>query len=183
MIRHSLVISAAVLALAACSKPKPATPESDVVPMPAPAQAPPAAPVQPPSAPISLAPAQPAGPAETAQQRTDAFAVDGASVTRVEWIAYIGAKLFSTAGGDPAINGLVTYIAFPPDSPDEPWAVYQVGDFEEWKVLDHQPGRVVLQVRVSRIDPSSGNPVTENKKLIVDFTAGPARTVTVTPAA
>ncbi|MBX7247913.1 MAG: hypothetical protein K1X35_02565 [Caulobacteraceae bacterium] len=175
MIRQSLVLAAAVLTLAACSKPKPGAPESDVVPMPNATTPPPGA---------STPPARPAGPAEPAQARTDEFAVSGASVTQVEWLSDIDAKMFSNAGGDPAINGLLTYIAFPPESPDEDWAVYQVGDFEEWKVTEHGPGRVVLQVRVSRIDQSSGNPVTEDKRLIVSFgESGGSRTVTVAPAA
>ena len=180
MIRATALTAACLLALAACSKPKPATNESDVVPLPPAAQPAPTAPA---TAPQAAAPAQPTGPAEPAQARTDDFAVSGASVSDVVWLSDIDAKLYSTTGGDPAINGLVTYIAFPPDSPDQGWTVFQVGDFEEWKVIDHAPGKVVLQVRVSRVDPSSGNPVTENKKLIINFTAGAPRTVTVTPAA
>lgn len=177
MIRTVAISAAVFVALAACSKPAAPTKESDVVPLP------PAPAAKAPETPAARAPAQPAGPAEPAQARTDEFALSGAHVTQVEWLSDQDAKLFSNAGGDPAINGLMTYIAFPPEGPDESWAVYQVGDFEEWSVGEKGPGKVVLDVRVSRIDPSSGNPVTETKRLIVNWTGeGAARAVTVTPA-
>jgi len=180
MMRAATLSAAGLLALAACSKPKPATNESDVVPLPAPAASAPATPATPAAA---SAPATPSGPAEPAQARTDEYAVSGASVTQVVWLPNLNAKLYSNSGGDPAINGLVTYIAFPPETPDEDWKVYQVGDFEDWKLSEQGPGKVVLQVRVSRIDPSSGNPVTEDKRLIINWTTtGENRTVTVTPA-
>jgi len=180
MIRTAAVSAAILIALGACSKPAEPGKESDVVPLPSDVDAGPGPKESPNTA---AAPAQPAGPAEPAQKRDDEFATAGAHVTQVEQLAALDAKLFSNAGGDPAINGLMTYVAFPPESPDENWAVYQVGDFEEWKVVEQGPGKAVLQVRVSRIDPASGNPVTEAKKLIVSWTGeGAARAVTVTPA-
>ena len=170
------------LALAACGKPAAPANESDTVPLPAPGSAQPGA-ASAATPPAAAAPAQPGGPAEPAQKRDDEFATSGAHVTQVEWLPNLNVKVFSNAGGDPAINGLMTYLAFPPESPDESWAVFQVGDFEEWKLTEQAPGKVVLEVRVSRIDPSSGNPVTEDKRLIVNFAGeGAARTVTVTPA-
>lgn len=179
MIRFAVLASISLLALAACGKPAAPANESDTVPLPAPGatQTSGAAPA------VASSPAKPAGPAEAAQKRDDDYAVNGAHVTQVEWLPNLNAKIFSNAGGDPAINGLVTYIGFPPEGPDEPWAVFQVGDFEDWKVVEQGPGKVVLQVRVSRIDPSSGDPVTENKTLIVNFTTGANPTVTVTPGA
>lgn len=179
MIRHASIAVLAMLALAACSKPAEPAGESDTVPLPAPTTQPGA---PPPATPAAAAPAQPAGPAEPAAETTDEFAVSGAHVTQVEWLPTIDAKLFSSAGGDPAINGLLTYIAFPPENNGEGWRVFRVGDFEEWKVSEQGPGRVVLTVRVSRIEPSTGNPVTEGKRLIVNFTSGENPTVTVTPA-
>lgn len=181
MIRAATISAACVLALAACSKPKPPANESDVVPLPpsvAPAATTPDGPTP------AAAPAQPTGPAEAVTLADDDSIQWAASVTEVVWLPDLNAKLFSTAGGDPAINGLYTYLAFPPENNDEGWTAYKLGDWESWKVIEQGPGRVLLQVRVSRIDPSSGNPVTEDKKLIVNWTTtGENHTVTVTPAA
>ena len=176
MIRTAATAAAILIALAACSKPAEPVKESDVVPLPAPDATAPGAPS------AARAAAQPAGPAEPAAQLTDQLFISAASVTDVAWLPDQNAKIFSAAGGDPAINGLLTQIAFPPESPDEDWAVYRVGDFETWSVAEKGPGRVVLDVRVSRIDQSTGNPVTESKRLIVNWTGeGTARAVTVTP--
>jgi hypothetical protein len=175
------LLGASVLALAACSQPAALANESDTVPLPASGSAQPGAGPAPAPAAAS-APARLAGPAEAAAAVTDEFFISAAHVTEVVWLPNIDAKLFSVAGGDPAINGLLTHIAFPPETPDETWSVFRVGDFESWKVVEQGPGRVVLQVRVSRIDPSSGNPVTGDKKLIVNFTSGENPTVMVTPA-
>jgi hypothetical protein len=173
------VAALSVLALAACGKPAAPANESDTVPLPAPGatQTAGAAPAAAPTA-----PAKPAGPAESLPLLDEEGTEWAASVTEVVWLPNIDCKLFSTAGGDPAINGLYTHIAFPPENNGEGWKVFRIGDFESWKVTEQGPGKVVLAVRVSRIDPSSGNPVTEDKKLIVNFTSGENPTVTVTPA-
>lgn len=178
-----LLTAAVLLALGACGQPAPKGPESDVVPLPKAEPAPAASSATPPAA-AKAAPVRPAGPAEPAPLVTDALFVNAASVSQVAWLPDVDAKVYSVVGGDPAINGLYTQIAFPPEGPDGDWTVFRVGDFESWQVIEQGPGRVVLQVRVSRIDPSSGNPVTEDKKLIVAWTGGPEQppaAVTVTP--
>lgn len=175
----SLAVVAA-LALAACGKPAAPTNESDTVPLPAPGSTQPGA-APPAAAPAASAPAKPSGPAESITALDEEGTQWAASVTEVVWLPDYNLKLFSTAGGDPAINGLYTHIAFPPENNGDDWKVFRIGDFESWTVAEKGPGRVVLDVRVSRIDPSSGDPVTEAKKLIVNFTGGESPTVTVTP--
>jgi len=177
MIRTALIASAASLALAACSKPAAPANESDVVPMAAPAAAPGT-----PAAPAANA-AKPSGPAAPVAAEAEEDNIQwAASVTEVVWLPDLNAKLFSTAGGDPAINGLYTYIAIPPENPGDGWKVFKLGDWETWKVSEQAPGRIVLDYRVSRIDANSGDPVTEAKRMIVTFTTGETPTVSATPA-
>lgn len=174
MIRTALIASAASLALAACSKPAAPANESDTVPMAAPAAT---------TAAPAAKPAKPSGPAAPVAAEAEEDNIQwAASVTEVVWLPDLNAKLFSTAGGDPAINGLYTYIAIPPENPGDGWAVFKLGDWETWKVSEQAPGRIVLDYRVSRINPETGDPVTEAKRMIVTFTTGENPTVTATPA-
>lgn len=177
MIRTVLIASVAAVALAACSKPAAPTNESDVVPMAEPA----ATPGTP--APAATAPAKPSGPAAPVAAEAEEDNIQwAASVTEVVWLPDLNIKLFSTAGGDPAINGLYTYLAVPPENNGDGWKVFKLGDWETWKVSEQAPGRIVLDYRVSRIDSNSGDPVTEAKRMIVTFTTGENPTVTATPA-
>ena len=59
--------------------------------------------------------------------RTDDGLQWAASVVKSDDIPGQSAKLFGVGGGDPAMNGLQTYIAFF-QSPGDGWAVYQIGD-------------------------------------------------------
>ena len=121
MIRTVLIASAATLALAACSKPAAPTGESDVVPMAAPAAAT--------GAPASAAanPAKPSGPAAPVAAEAEEDNIQwAASVTELVWLPDLNAKLFSTAGGDPAINGLYTYLAIPPENAGDGWKVFKL---------------------------------------------------------
>lgn len=56
------------------------------------------------------------------------------------------AKLFGTAGGDPAMNGLYTHLAFF-QSVDEGWRVFRLGDFLSYRIVEESPGRLLLEVR------------------------------------
>jgi len=56
-----------------------------------------------------------------------------------------GVKLFGTAGGDPAMNGLYTHIAFYQGAA-EGWRVFRLGDFVEYRVISDAPGRVNLEL-------------------------------------
>ncbi|MBU1346933.1 MAG: hypothetical protein KKA16_08260 [Alphaproteobacteria bacterium] len=108
-----------------------------------------------------------------------------AGVVRVDPIPGESAKLFGTAGGDPAMNGLYTYIAFF-HSPAEGWAVYRIGDFLDYTVLSHANGRVDLDVQESTYDEASGEIGDRRRKIIVQWTQGPndqtPTAVTATPA-
>jgi len=94
-------------------------------------------------------------------------------------------KVFGTAGGDPAMNGLYTYVAFFV-SPAEGWAVFKVGDFLDYTVLDEAPGHVDLEIEESVMDQGSGRIGSRKRKIIVGWVTGADGTapasVSVTPA-
>jgi hypothetical protein len=106
-------------------------------------------------------------------------------VVRVDWVGDNQAKLFGTAGGDPAMNGLYTYIAFYV-APSEPWTVYKLGDVLDYTVLSSSPGRVDLDLHESTYDEASGEIGNRHRRVIVQWTMGeeegPPTSLTVTPA-
>lgn len=108
-----------------------------------------------------------------------------AGVVRVDQIPGESAKLFGVAGGDPAMNGLQTHIAFF-DNPATGWIIYEIGDFLDYTVLSHANGRVDLDIHESTYDEASGNIGDRHRKIIVQWTQGAndvvPTAVTVTPA-
>ncbi|OYX49597.1 MAG: hypothetical protein B7Y90_06925 [Alphaproteobacteria bacterium 32-64-14] len=160
-------ILAAALALAAC---QPAAEEPAKPAEPATAEtAPPPAPE----------PARPSGPPKSIEAEDDQM--PEAWVTDVHLVKDADFKIFSTAGGDPAINGLYTYLAAytPPDG----WTrVYMLGDFNSWDVLEESATRVVLKISRSWIEEGTGDIKTAEEKLIIDLPATPETPVQVTPA-
>ena len=80
-------------------------------------------------------------------------------------------KLFGTAGGDPAMNGLQTYIAFY-RNPAEGWWIYGIGDFLDFKVLNEVPGQVDLEIEESTID-AQGVIGSRKRRAIIVFPVGP----------
>ncbi len=106
-----------------------------------------------------------------------------ASVTDVKWIdsAENGAKIYSTAGGDPAINGLYTFLAIPGEAPDGGWRVFQIGDFNSWKIAEQAKDHIVLEVSRSWIDQASGEVRTLEEKLNVPLVGPDAAELVVTP--
>jgi len=82
-----------------------------------------------------------------------------------------GVKIFGTAGGDPAMNGLQTYIAFY-RSPAEGWWVYGLGDILNFKVLNEVPGQVDMEIEESTID-AAGTIGTRTRRAIIVFPVGP----------
>ncbi len=108
-----------------------------------------------------------------------------ASVVQLVPIEGQGAKLFSTAGGDPAVNGLYTYMAFFA-GPADGWSVYRLGDFRDVGVRAITPGRLDLEITEDAVDPGSGEIVQSRRRAIVRWTPGPdgapPTRVTVTPA-
>lgn len=166
----------AVLALSACD----ATPAAKTTATPttetqaAPAQA---APLTASGAPVALTAAE--------GSQTDDGLQWAASVVKTDDVPGESAKLFGVAGGDPAMNGLKTYIAFF-DNPATGWVAYEIGDFLDYTVLSHANGRVDLDIRESTYDEASGNIGDRHRKVIVRWTQGAddvvPTAVTVTPA-
>lgn len=133
------------------------------------------------------APLTASGPAETlsAIPAEDESIQSAASVARMDWVSDGGAKLFGTAGGDPAMNGLYTYVGFY-GGPGDGWTVFQLGDFLDYTVLSSSPGRVDLDLHESILDEASGEISSRHRKVIVTWTPGaddaPPPTITVAPA-
>lgn len=167
--RTAIVMAA--LALAACQ------PAADEAAKPAAAQTPASAPASEPAP--SPEPAKASGPARTVEAEDDHM--PEAWVTDVHLINGADFKIFSTSGGDPAMNGLYTYLAAftPPDG----WTrVYMLGDFNSWEVVEESPARAVLKISRHELDADSGDIRTVEEKLIIDLPATPETPVTVTPA-
>ncbi len=126
-----------------------------------------------------------AGPAATLTPDVQADLQIAASVVRLHAIEDQNAKLFGTGGGDPAMNGLYSYIAFFAGSADG-WVSYRIGDFLDFEVLAVAPGQVDLSVDESVLDEASGEIASRTRRLIVRWTPGadgaPPTEVTVTPA-
>jgi hypothetical protein len=97
----------------------------------------------------------------------------------------LDAKLFGAAGGDPAMNGLHTYLAFF-ESPGDGWRVFRLGDFLTYRVLAEARGRLTLEIRESTMNAGTGAIGSRVRRLRVSWTAGaggaPPATVNVTAA-
>ncbi|MEA3031487.1 MAG: hypothetical protein QOG13_2812 [Sphingomonadales bacterium] len=111
-----------------------------------------------------------------------------AAVVRIDALRNQGdatVKLFGTAGGDPAMNGLYTYLAFF-ESPGDGWRVFRLGDFLTYRILSEARGRVVLEIRDSVMNDRTGDIGTRIRRLLVSWTAGaggaPPASVRVTSA-
>lgn len=164
---------AAALALAAC-QPAADKPAEPAAPAAEAAATPPAAP--------AAAPAQPSGPARNVAAEPDSQDLSGAaSVTDIHFVKDADVKLFSTAGGDPAINGLYTYLAIY-TAPDGWTRIFQIGDFNSWDVIEESPTRVVLKVSRSWVEEGSGDIKTADEKLILGVPQDATSPLTVTPA-
>lgn len=141
-----------------------------------------------PAAPVQAAPLTASGAPIPLTVEDLSQADDGlqwaAGVVRIDQIPGESAKLFGTAGGDPAMNGLYTYIAFYL-SPADGWAVYKIGDFLDYTVLSSANGRVDLDVHESTYDEAKGEIGSRHRKIIVQWTQGAEdaapTAVTVTP--
>lgn len=59
--------------------------------------------------------------------------------------------LYGTSGGDPAMNGLYTYIAFY-QSPAEGHRVFQIGDFNGYRLISERRGSIVLEISENMMD-------------------------------
>ena len=126
--------------------------------------------------------ATPSGPPVTVEAEEEEGVQWAASVMQIHPMEDQNAKIFATAGGDPAINGLYTYLGLLGE-PAEGWRVFRIGDFESWQVIDEAAGRVVLEVAESSINPDTGLAMTRRKRVIVRFNPDAPENITVTPAA
>jgi hypothetical protein len=109
-----------------------------------------------------------------------------ASVVQLDALRHQGnlaAKLFGTAGGDPAMNGLYTYLAFY-QSPADGWRVFRLGDFLSYRILADAPGRLSLEIHESVMNQRTADIGSRVRRLAVSWTAGrggePPATISVT---
>lgn len=140
----------------------------------------------PPRAAPAAAPLVAAGEATTVSPDTaNANLQWAASVVQLDQLPGQDAHLFGTAGGDPAMNGLQTWIAFYLD-PADGWRIFPIGDVLAYRVLRSEKGRVDLEIRESTMDQASGVIGERTRRVIVAWTRGPDDTapaqVSVTPA-
>jgi ABC-type enterochelin transport system substrate-binding protein len=131
---------------------------------------------------VSAAPAQAAGSPVTITPRSaDEHGFDS-SVAKVVAIGETGAKLFSTVGGDPAINGEYVFLAVPfDDGPAEEPKVYKLGDFNSWDLESQSAGQFVIKVSRSWLD-DAGEVKTADERYIVAIPTWAAAETTITPA-
>lgn len=125
--------------------------------------------------------ATPSGPPVTVAAEQGDGIQWAASVMQIHPLEAQDARVFATAGGDPAINGLQTWIGLF-QGPADGWRVFRIGDFESWRVIDEAAGRVVLEVAESSLNPDTGLAMTRRKRVIVRFNADQPDAITVTPA-
>lgn len=131
----------------------------------------------------------PAGEPQALAIETTEYASAAASVVKADLLENQGdapgVKLFGTAGGDPAANGLYTYIAFYL-SPGGDWAVFPVGNFIDYRILSDTQGRVDLEISETTIDEATGEMGSAVRRVIINWTPAtdeaPPAAVTVTPA-
>ena len=129
----------------------------------------------------------PAGPSENLSADTDLHLQTAASVAQLDELANQGettVKLFGVAGGDPAMNGLYTYIAFF-EGPAEGWRIFRIGDFLSYRVLANSLGRVDLEVDESVMNDATSEITSRTHRIIVGWTTEPGvlpTSVTSTPA-
>jgi len=169
--RRFLTTTAALAALAGCDASE--GPVAD----PAPAERP------------ATGPLMPAGPAQTLSADADPGLQNAAGVVELTPLEGQGpqtVKLFGTAGGDPAMNGLYTHVAFFVE-PAEGWRVFRIGDFLDYRVLSSAPGRVEIEIDESVLDPQTSEIGSTTRRLILGWAPGAdgaaPEAVTVTPAA
>ncbi len=81
----------------------------------------------------------------------------------------LSVHLYGTAGGDPAMNGLYTYIAFY-QSPAEGHRVFRIGDFNAYRLVSEAKGRIVLEVDENIMNDSTGEIGSRTRRMAVSWT-------------
>jgi hypothetical protein len=116
----------------------------------------------------------------------DQQATYGASVEQLNPVPHqptsAPARMFGMSGGDPAMNGLYTYLAF---DTDEGPAVFLIGNINRYSILAASPGRIDLEIRENGMRPD-GTITNVTRRATLTWTiprgaSAPTR-VTVTPA-
>lgn len=99
-------------------------------------------------------------------------------------ISDLSVHLYGTVGGDPAINGVYTYIAFF-QSPAEGHRVFRIGDFNTFQVVGERKGDITLAITENTVN-GDGEIGVRNRRLRVSWTPGadgtPPATIHVTAA-
>jgi len=99
---------------------------------------------------------------------------DAATVVVVSPLEHQGdlsAKLFGAAAGDPAMNGLNTYLAFFEPPPVNGWRVFEIGDFLSYEIVSETPGRLLLEIHESVMN-DNGDIGERTRRLAVSWTPG-----------
>lgn len=125
-------------------------------------------------APAAAQPVADTGPATLQPEAEDDNLQWAASVIRIDELRQQGAntvKLFGSAGGDPAMNGLYTYLAFFVSTADG-WRIFKIGDFLDYRVISESRGRVLLAINESTMD-SQSNIGSRRRRVAVTWTPGP----------
>ena len=126
------------------------------------------------AAPAAAQPVAERGPV-TRQPDDSDMLQDAATVVVVDRLEHQGegqttAKLFGAAGGDPAMNGLNTYLAFFEPPPVNGWRVFEVGDFLSYEIVSDAPVRLLLEVSESIMDDATGEIGSRVRRLAVTWT-------------
>lgn len=124
--------------------------------------------------PAAAQPVAEAGPETVRPDTGDEGLQHAASVVELDQLQRqgdLGGKLFGTAGGDPAMNGLYTYVAFFV-SPADGWRVFRIGDFLDYRIIEEARGRLLLEIRESVMN-RDGEIGSRTRRLSVTWTAGP----------
>lgn len=118
--------------------------------------------------------------AQTITADTSDGVASAAGVFSVQTLKAPNAKLFTTTGGDPAINGLYTYYAVYSED-DRGWRSFMVGDFNDVAVVQDTETQTGLKVSKSHID-ANGDVKTETLYLLIPAPSSAPTAVTVIPA-
>ena len=122
--------------------------------------------------PAAAQPVAERGPAVLQAETSDDNLQWAASVTGVDALAQEPepTKLFGVTGGDPAMNGLYTYLAFF-IHPGDGWRVFKIGDFLDYSIQSQRPGRLVLDINESVMD-SETNISARRRRIEIRWTRG-----------
>lgn len=108
-----------------------------------------------------------------------------ASVVQLDAFPDQNMKVFGSAGGDPAMNGLYTRLAFFNGVADG-WAIYDLGDFASYRVLGVGEGRLELEIIENTLDEATAEIGDRSRRVVVGWVPDPdglaPSNVTMSPA-